>query len=431
MYLRYFGTLFCMLLIISCGNDDVIESSEPSIDILNEQLNPLQANPLLWEDSELQWLDRFGDKQMVGLGEATHGTSEFFTAKHRIFRYLVEHHDFKVFAFEADFGESLFLNEVIQNGDCDQIKSLMLSKMHFWTWRTTEVQELLEWMCNYNTSREDSEKLQYYGVDCAFNTYHPDMVLDYLEDTEAPFLEEARPLLNEAKSASENSFQRYTESSFDEYLQQLTSLQDSIDAYRDYFVDKTSLKEYELQRRLVRVIFQVSEVRRTIGLANFESDPRDPRMAENALWVSDFLEGEKVAVWAHNGHIDKNEENLTMGHHLSQELSTDYAAVGFAFSKGSFRAVGQGGLRIHSIEVEPNLNSLNSYLTQAETPQYSINVTELFANSEWRDKSAIGLEYLFIGSLFNRPPETFYNEFQPDFFDELIYLDRTNTAEAL
>ncbi|NOR34468.1 MAG: hypothetical protein GQ579_07290, partial [Bacteroidales bacterium] len=90
-------------------------------------------------------------------------------------------------AFEADFGESLFLNEAIQEGNLEEIDVLMRSKMHFWTWKTQEVKELLEWMCHYNQGKPEEERIHYMGIDCQFNTYHPEMVMDYLRSNGIPF----------------------------------------------------------------------------------------------------------------------------------------------------------------------------------------------------------------------------------------------------
>ena len=143
---------------------------------LDEELVPLSTDPMLWTNDELQFLDAVSDHAIVGLGEATHGSAEFFKAKHRMLKYLVENHGFKIFAIEADFGESILINQAVLNSDKSQIENLMKEKMHFWTWRTNEVRDLLYWMCDYNVGKAESEKVQYWGVDCQFNTFHPDMV---------------------------------------------------------------------------------------------------------------------------------------------------------------------------------------------------------------------------------------------------------------
>jgi len=416
-------------ILFSCKKESVYQLDKPLVEILNKELNPLTSDPLLWNNRDLLFLDYFGENKIVGLGEATHGTSEFFKAKHRIFKYLVENHDFKIFAFEADFGESILINEAIQNGNCDQIRELMNTKMHFWTWQTEEVEELLDWMCSYNKSKEVDEKLQYFGLDCSFNTFHPDMVLEYLKNMEVSFIEEAKDILIEAKDSSEKSFDSYTQVRFNTFLEKVSNLVDSLDKHENFLVEKSSEKEFQLNRRLIEVIIQASEVIRIFHIGNFENDPRDPRMAENATWLIDYFEGDKIAIWAHNGHLDNNSKSASMGYHLAKELGTNYGSVGFLFSKGSFTAI-QGGLtKSQSIETEPPQNTLNYFMSKSDKSTFSINVEELLENNEWNEKFTEGLEYLDIGAVFNSPPENYYNTYEPVYFDELIYFDRTTAAK--
>jgi len=219
--------------------------------ILLDELDPMDADPLLWDDEDLRWLDPLAGKSVIGLGEATHGTSEFFNAKHRIFRYMVEKHGYKIFAFEADFGESLFINEAVQQGNPEEIESLMLSKMHFWTWRTREVKELLEWMCTYNQGKAEEDKVHYVGVDCQFNTYHPEMARSYLELSPVPFLAFADSVLSEVETADAENYESFDQGAFDNHLVRLVALQDSIDKYREVMISASSEKEFLLHERIV------------------------------------------------------------------------------------------------------------------------------------------------------------------------------------
>ena len=85
------------LCILSCNKEKPEElnldpETEALVAILQDELQPLDANPLNWDDQDLRWLDPLATKSVTGLGESTHGTAEFFKAKHRIFKYLVENH---------------------------------------------------------------------------------------------------------------------------------------------------------------------------------------------------------------------------------------------------------------------------------------------------------------------------------------------------
>jgi erythromycin esterase len=89
-----------------------------------------------------------GDAQIVSLGEATHGTREFFQLKHRMFEFLVSQMGFTVFSIEANWPESLAVNDYVLNGKGDPAKAL--SGMYFWTWDTEEVLDMIRWMRQYN-----------------------------------------------------------------------------------------------------------------------------------------------------------------------------------------------------------------------------------------------------------------------------------------
>lgn len=108
------------------------------VEQLNDHIYPLE-NPLPTSSlSDLTPLNKVGNSKIVAMGEATHGTKEFFQLKHKIFRYLAEKHNFRIFAFEADMGEAIYLNKYVQGGSGD-IAQIMADKMHFWTWKTQEV----------------------------------------------------------------------------------------------------------------------------------------------------------------------------------------------------------------------------------------------------------------------------------------------------
>ena len=120
-------TLVALLIFLffSCSKDSSIDPSPTSsADFTAEQLSVLEAiqkegvtissNPLTIADDELTILDELRNARIVGLGEATHGTKEFFQMKHRVFQYLVENHGFKAFLFEMDLAEARIFNDWVQ-----------------------------------------------------------------------------------------------------------------------------------------------------------------------------------------------------------------------------------------------------------------------------------------------------------------------------
>ena len=431
------------LIMISCDKN----SEEITLDIqtaslvqtLDQELYPLTVNPLIWSDNDLHFLDRIADNSIIALGEATHGTAEFFNSKHRIFKYLVENHNFKIFAFEADFGESLLINDAIQRGATDEIEELMKTKMHFWTWKTEEVKSLLQWMSEYNIGKSEESKIHYMGVDCQFNTFHPGMVKEFLLSTGAPFISSAEQILDEAETASQANFDSYTSETFGNYLEQLDALQDSINTHSIDLINASSEKEYKLNARIVKVIRQVSEVRFSIMMEDYSINYRDQYMAENATWLNEYFNEKKMVLWAHNGHIS-NDPNYggggAMGHHLKQDFGNKYSSIAFLFSQGSFTAVGQDGnqytdLGEQVIDVAPKKNSFNYLLHQGAEVAFSVEIERLQQYEIWNDAFVGGMEYFDIGSVYNNNPENYYRVFSPTFYDYIIYFDKSTASILL
>ena len=407
------------------------------VNILQEELQSLDADPLSWSDKDLKWLDPLADKSVLGLGEATHGTAEFFEAKHRILKYMVETHGYRVFAIEADFGESLFIDDVIQQGNASEIEAVMKSKMHFWTWKTKEVKEMLEWMCTYNQGKADEDKIHYMGIDCQFNTYHPAMAREYLELTAAPFLLFADSVLSEVEIADAQNY-GFDTGSFEDYLQRISSLQDSMVLYEDQLVAASSEKEYQLHLRIVEVIRQVSEVRYYSLRQQTSINYRDKYMAENTAWLLDYFGNKRIVLWAHNGHISNFEYGATgtMGNYLSYQLGDQYATVGFLFSKGTFTAVGMDGgnyteLGTQTLDTVPRENSLNALMSYTREPAFSVKIEALRNYLAWFNAFEYGLEYFQMGAVYNNNPSDYYTTFYLNLLQYIIYFDTSTASELL
>lgn len=109
-----------------------------------------------------------GNAHLVSLGEATHGTREFFQLKHRMLEFLVSEMDFTVFGIEAPMPEAFDINEYVVNGNGDPEKAL--AGLYFWTWDTQEVLDMIHWMRHYNQDPSNKKKVKFYGFDMQHST---------------------------------------------------------------------------------------------------------------------------------------------------------------------------------------------------------------------------------------------------------------------
>ena len=121
-----------------------------------------------------EWID---GARVVGLGEATHGTRDFFQLKHRLFEFLVSELDFNLFVIEAPLPQSLAINHYVLTGEGDARHSLA-SMPHF-IWNCEEVAGLIEWMRAWNAEHE--RKLFFYGCDPTVSAPAAMYLLDFLK----------------------------------------------------------------------------------------------------------------------------------------------------------------------------------------------------------------------------------------------------------
>ncbi|HEY3703513.1 MAG TPA: erythromycin esterase family protein [Terracidiphilus sp.] len=117
-----------------------------------------------------------GDARIVSLGEATHGTREFFQFKHRMVEYLATQRGFTIFSIEANMPEAYRLNKYVLNGEGDPKQ--LLKGMYFWTWNTEEVLDMILWMREFNQSGKG--RIEFTGFDMQTPTVSIETVRDFL-----------------------------------------------------------------------------------------------------------------------------------------------------------------------------------------------------------------------------------------------------------
>lgn len=165
----------------------VIMESRASIpQSLTEHAIPLQTSDPNAEISDLTTVvGSFADATIIGLGEATHGTREFFRFKHRLLQYLIVEEGLRLIALESNFSETLAINDYITNGDGNPLDAL--EGVYFWTWNTEEVLELIKWLRNFNKDRPSRDQVKFYGVDMQFTPGPARALNDYLAKADSSF----------------------------------------------------------------------------------------------------------------------------------------------------------------------------------------------------------------------------------------------------
>jgi erythromycin esterase len=372
----------------------------------------------------------FAAATVVGLGEATHGTREFFQLKHRMLEYLVERHGFTIFGIEASRSECRAIDRYVQTGEGDP--KAAIKGIYFWTWDTEEVLALVEWMRQYNAAHPG--KLGFVGFDMQTPTVAAGNALAYLDqvDPEASEREAltmfSRPWHAEAYAELDPAARTETTAALDRLIARF-------DERRSTFTAATSADAFaDAQEDLV-------QVRQVVSVLDAGADAfaaRDRAMADNVLHIAHrYGEGTKAVLWAHNGHVTRTRSQVdVMGKHLAQALGDRYVSVGFTFDHGGFQALGLDGeattgLREHRVG-PAGKDDLEAALREVGPAVYALPLRELPKEgpaAEWL-RSPRSMRH--IGAVFAGDDLT-SRVIEPvtDRFDVLVFVEETSRARPI
>jgi erythromycin esterase len=282
-----------------------------------------------------------GDARIVGLGEATHGSHEFFAFKARAVEFLVSELGFTDFAMESDWTQGLAVNEWIEHGRGDVDGALQgLSSL----WRTEEYRGLLEWLRAWNADPAHKRKVRFHGMDMGNPALTAKRLRVYLATVDPEIEESVAPVIASLAGAS-----KVEESD----IEGLLSLFDDL---REPFVAAAGEREWALHRHHVTILGQTWRQR---GLRGHDATSwRDRCMADNVRWI--LREGgadARIALSAHNGHVSRGGLFEVEGYGTIQSIGRALAAdaetvkdenlsmvvIGSAFARGGFHAFGAAG----------------------------------------------------------------------------------------
>ena len=421
----------------SDGNTSGIKIDGPSsVEKLNNallaEMSPLSNDPNEWTDDQLFLLDGLSNSEIVGLGEATCGTSEFFSAKHRIFKYLVENHEYKVLVMEADFGESLLINEAIWEGRAEDIKQLMTEHMHKWSLKTEEIRLMLEWMSNYNKGKSESERVIYMGSDCQFNNSDSHLLKRFLQKTDQDLYDQAYGIIGTISQYPSI----YENISTEEYKSLIVDVDNFIGDFtenKNKLVQASSEKEYELNVHIIEVMKQVIQYHFHATSPTIPDYLRDEFMAENVSWIYNYYDQKKIVLWSHNGHIADDPmysgSGGSMGNYLKLKYRTKYAKLGFSFYKGTFLAENYQG-SIVPFEIKAAVPASINEVFARTTKTFLVNIEQLNAITEWNEffkdhNTLLSIQEQYspywLTTAYNKPFFSYY-------FDFMIHFNNTKAS---
>lgn len=138
------------------------------------------------------FFDRYGDADVILLGEATHGTSEFYRARSAITRSLIEKHGFTVVAVEADWPDAARIDGYVRHHAPRPHRGESFVRFPTWMWRNVEVLEFADWLRGYNEDKSTERQASFHGLDVYSLGESIHAVVDYLDRVDPPASKRAR-----------------------------------------------------------------------------------------------------------------------------------------------------------------------------------------------------------------------------------------------
>lgn len=404
---------------------------------LKERALPIKTVEAGHGFEDLAALDQIvGDARLVGLGEASHGTREFFQMKHRILEYLVEKKGFTVFAIEANWPEVEVADRYIKTGKGDVTGAL--DAMYFWTWHTHEVADLIQWMHDYNQKPGQHPILTFTGFDMQTPDVAAQQVLDYFGKADKPSQESA------AKAYARFHFDHLAErrnSTPEAKAADLTHAEEVLkllDSRRDVLVKASSEADYRHARQCAHIVAQAAKMN---APEQNQFGVRDQSMAENVRWLAEeAYPKQKMVLWAHNGHIGDTMimGAPNMGRHLRQMFGKELVTFGFGFDFGEIRAltIANGKMTTGPVALKvPHAmpGSAEALLRQAGSPRYLLDMRAIPPTSPLGTWLAADQLFREPGAAFapSEPNSMFSPVSLSKTFDNLIFISESHASVLL
>ncbi len=331
-----------------------------TIEILTQTIRE-GAHPLTGTDTDYDsLLERIGDARLVLLGEASHGTHEFYQARAKITQRLIREKGFTAVAVEADWPDAYRVNRYVRGVGDDATGNEALAgfkRFPVWMWRNTDVLHFVEWLHAHNLPLDpQARQTGFYGLDLYSLHASIEAVINYLDKVDPEAAKRARYRYSCFDHYGEDTHAYGYAAGFhlsktceDEVANQLIELQQHTAEYisRDGQVAEDEFFYAEQNARLAK---NAEEYYRTMFSGRVDSwNLRDRHMAETLDALIAHLDqwhgGAKVVVWEHNSHVGDaratsmgSEGELNVGQLVRERYARDAVLVGFSTYTGTVTA---------------------------------------------------------------------------------------------
>lgn len=412
-----------------------------------EQMRPHEllydlAEPLpnIDEPGFAECFDRYADARVVLLGEASHGTSEFYRARAAITRRLIEQHGFSIVALEADWPDAAYLDRFVRHRPRRAGEEKAFDRFPTWMWRNLEFDQLVRWLRIHNAEVGAEKQVGIYGLD--LYNLHSSMqaVIGFLEEKDPALAREARerysclaPFSRDPARYGAMALSAGYAFCADGAVAMLKDLleQQCLGGDCDEWLDAAAnARLVQNAERYYRAMFHGSDESWNL---------RDTHMFETLCQILDAKgPSAKAVVWAHNSHIGdaratgmgRTRGELNIGQLAKERFGADARLIGFGTHTGTVAAADDWDAPMQVKAVRPSLEGSHERLCHdAGLPRFLLDLREDAPEPLMQER----LER-FIGVIYRPDTERWshYSEaVLPEQFDGWVWFDETRAVTPL
>lgn len=412
-------------------------------DLIQRHAEPL---PPVEDISFGRIFDRYGGRRVVLLGEASHGTSEFYRARAAITRRLIEEHGFTIVAVEADWPDAAVVNRHVRLGAPVEGREPAFRRFPTWMWRNTDVLEFLRWLRSHNSSVAPNQRAGFYGLDLYNLNASIRAVIDYLDRVDpgaAAIARERYGCLQPWQKTPESYGRMAISTGFARcekpVIEMLTSLLERELTYAA--ADGESFLDAAQNARLVR---SAEAYYRAMYFSGADSwNLRDRHMFETLL---NLLEAKgrsaKAVVWAHNSHIGDARATemgelrgeLNIGQLCREQFGDAAALIGFGTHSGTVTCASDWDGPTEMKPVTPSLAGSYEHLSHETGLSRFLLDLGVRADAALLDSLSENRLERFIGVIYRPETERWSHYMEaslPAQYDAWVWFDETSAVSPL
>jgi protein-L-isoaspartate(D-aspartate) O-methyltransferase len=407
--------------------DLVADACEPFNSIETANIDPL--------------LDRIGNASVVLIGEATHGTSEFYRLRNRITAELIGRRNFRFVAIEGDWPDAARIDHYVRHFDYPPSEWVAFARFPTWMWRNQDVREFVDWLRIHNSNRPADERTAFHGLDLYSLYSSVRAVLEYLDSVDPAAAALARqrygcltPWQSDPATYGRAALSGAYRSCEEDVVRMLAEIA----------VKRREYAEHDGERFLdavqnARLIANAEEYYRIMYYGSRSSwNLRDKYMFDTLKILREhYWPNNKVVVWAHNSHVGDasatemaSRGEFNIGSLCRKAFGKDMYSIGFGTDNGTVAAASDWDGPMEVKALRPAMDRSYERLFHDTTlPGFSLGLRN--ATDPLRDELLRPRLQRAVGVIYR--PETelashYFEAVLPRQFDEYIWIDTTRAV---